>query len=114
MFRFRRALARLVCVGLRFRMSRRSRRARRAFTGGPPSGRPLPGRGVSDAPIEAEWGRLFKLPSSNPFPEEWVFEKVFAVEFVDNLIGDEAFEGFGYAAYITNPVGHHELAGKNF
>ena len=58
--------------------------------------------------------RLFQLPSSNPFPEEWVLEKVFAVEFVDYLVGDEALECFGYAAYITNPVGRHELAGKNF
>ena len=63
------------------------------------------------APPLSGWRRS-QLSPSYPFAEEWVLKKVFAVEFVDYLVGYEALECLGDTADIPYPVGLHELAGK--
>ena len=70
-----------------------------------------PRRGAA-LPPPPRWRRS-QLSPSYPFAEEWVFKKVFAVEFVDYLVGYEALERLGDAADIPYPVGLHELAGKH-
>ena len=64
------------------------------------------------APPLSGWRRS-QLPSSYPFAEERVLEKVFSVELIDYLVGYEALERLGDTADIPYPVGLHELAGKH-
>ena len=66
-----------------------------------------------DPPSAPPGWRRSQLSPSYPFAEEWVLKKVFAVEFVDYLVGYEALECLGDTADIPYPVGLHELAGKH-
>ena len=98
--------------------------ARPTLSGSPGTARPtLRSRGTRDptdavarerAPPSTPPGwRRSQLSPAYPFAEEWVLKKVFAVEFVDYLVGYEALECLGDTADIPYPVGLHELAGKH-